>query len=87
MPGFVAIENFVFDRSKTLVDPTEEKIRAEFKDVRSTFIPIYSIVRIDEVERGGALKIHRISGQQSTNISPLISMPLIPDNDDSEDSQ
>ena len=52
--GFIEIEELVFGkRSEIVVDPSEEKIRAEFSNVKRSYIPMHSIVRIDEVDQVG----------------------------------
>src|SRR5690606_17671119 len=56
--GFIEVEDFVFDeRSQMLVDPSEEKLKMEFQDVKRSFIPLQAILRIDEVEKTGVAKI------------------------------
>ena len=56
--GFIEIEDYVFDeRSKVVVDPSEEKLKAEFSGVKRSFIPIQAVIRIDEVEKSGTSKI------------------------------
>ncbi len=56
--GFIELGDFVFGESATIViDPSEEKLRSEFENVRSTYIPMHSVVRIDEVEKRGNNKI------------------------------
>jgi len=56
--GFVEIEELVFGENSTVVvDPGEERLKSEFADVKRSFIPMHSIVRIDEVEKEGAGKI------------------------------
>lgn len=63
MFGFVEIEELVFgERTSVVVDPSEEKIKAEFENVRRTYLPMHSIVRIDEVDKQGASKISKIEG-------------------------
>lgn len=58
MPGFVEIEKLVFgERSSILVDPGEEKLKAEFANVVRTFVPVHAIVRIDQVDRAGQARI------------------------------
>ncbi len=58
MFGFVVIENFVFgEHTELVVDPSEERLKAEFSQVKRTYIPMHSIVRIDEVAQKGAAKI------------------------------
>jgi hypothetical protein len=66
MIGFVEIEKLVFGEKTTLlVDPTEEKLKTEFANVERSYVPIHSIVRIDEVSKRGAARIHAVSGDQS----------------------
>ena len=70
--GFIEIEEIVFgERSKVVVDPSEEKLKTEFKDVRRTYIPMHNIVRIDEVEREGQAKITAIEGGKSATPIPF----------------
>ena len=58
IPGFVQIEDLVFgERSKVVVDPTEEKLKTELAGVRRLHVPMHAVVRIDEVEREGAGRI------------------------------
>ncbi len=52
--GFVQIEDIVFgQRSSVVVDPSEERLKTEFSGVKRFFVPIYSVMRIDEVEKEG----------------------------------
>jgi len=61
--GFVEVEELVFgERSSVVVDPGEEKIKSEFKDVRRTYLPMHSIIRIDEVDKQGTAKISKLEG-------------------------
>jgi len=63
MMGFIEVGNIIFgERSKLLVDPAEEKLKSEFGDVKHTYIPHHSIIRIDEVEKEGKNKIHDSDG-------------------------
>ena len=56
--GFLEIEEFVFgERTQVVVDPSEEKLKAPFYGVIRSYIPMQSIVRIDEVERLGVATI------------------------------
>jgi|SRR5690554_3309544 len=56
--GFIEVEEFLFDeRSQMLVDPSEEKLKQEFQDVKRSFIPLQAVLRIDEVEKTGVAKI------------------------------
>lgn len=61
--GFVAVEELVFgERTTVVVDPSEERIKAEFENVRRTYLPLHSIVRIDEVDKQGTSKISKFEG-------------------------
>ncbi len=61
--GFVEVEKLVFgERTTVVVDPSEEKIKSEFENVRRTFLPMHSIIRIDEVDKQGASKVSKIEG-------------------------
>lgn len=79
--GFIEIEDFVFDeRSKVVVDPGEEKLKAEFNGVKRSFIPIQAIIRIDEVEKSGVSKI-----SSGDNVTPF-PVSLVGGKADSQDS-
>ena len=61
--GFVEVEELVFgERSSVVLDPSEEKIKSEFKGVKRTHLPMHSIVRIDEVDKEGTSKISKVEG-------------------------
>jgi len=61
--GFVEVEDLVFgERSALVVDPSEEKIKSEFEGVRRTHLPLHSVIRIDEVRKGGVSKISAVDG-------------------------
>ena len=61
--GFVEIEELVFgERSTVVVDPGEEKIKAEFAGVKRTYVPLHSILRIDEVRKQGVSKVSAYEG-------------------------
>jgi hypothetical protein len=65
--GFIEVERLVFgERSTVVIDPSEERIRNEFADVRRTYLPIHSILRIDVVEKPG---ISKISAAEGSNVS------------------
>ena len=63
MYGFVTIEQLTFsERSSVVVDPSEEKLKTEFDSVKRCYIPMHSVIRIDEVEKQGVSKISEASG-------------------------
>lgn len=56
--GFIEVETWLFgERSQLLVDPAEEKLKGAFSGVKRSFIPMTSVIRIDEVEQQGTAKI------------------------------
>ncbi|MFT0211238.1 DUF1820 family protein [Pseudomonas sp. F1_0610] len=73
--GFLEVEELVFgERTQVVVDPSEEKLKAQFDGVVRTYVPLHSIVRIDEVERLG---VARISDAAGGNVMPF-PMPVPP---------
>jgi hypothetical protein len=63
MFGFVEVEELVFGERTTLViDPSEEKIKSEFENVKRTYLPMHAIIRIDEVDKQGVSKISKLEG-------------------------
>ena len=66
--GFIEVSDLVFDMTEGLVvDPTEEKMREEFKDARVLHLPIQSVLRVEEVaKRGQCLIRDRKSGEKVT---------------------
>lgn len=65
--GFVEVEQLVFgERSKLLIDSSEERLKTEFDGVTRTYIPMHSIVRIDQVERAGRGRISSSDGKVTT---------------------
>jgi len=63
MWGFIQLEEFVFgNRSELLVDPGEEKLKQEFADVNTCYVPMQAIIRIDEVRSEGVARISEAKG-------------------------
>jgi hypothetical protein len=58
MFGFIEVEELIFgEKSTVLVDPSEEKIQSEFAGVKRTYLPLHSVIRIDEVRKSGVSKV------------------------------
>lgn len=71
MYAFVEVEDLIFgERTTVVVDPAEEKLKAEFEGVRRTYIPLQAVIRIDEVTREGASKIIATDGVAG-NVTPF----------------
>ncbi len=74
--GFVEVEELVFGtRAGVVVDPGEERIQSEFAGVKRTFLPLHSIVRIDEVRKQGVSKISAFEGANVTQFPVPIYTP------------
>ena len=59
--GFVSVADLLFDEHTSIViDPAEEKLKAEFAGVQRLLLPMHSIIRIEEVESRGQNKILEI---------------------------
>jgi hypothetical protein len=73
--GYTEIAELVFEPAGAglVVDPTEERLREEFKDTRALHLPMQAVVRIEEVERRGPLAIR--DSQSGEKIMPF---PLAP---------
>ena len=70
--GFIEVEQMVFgERSTVVVDPSEEKIKSEFENVKRTYLPMHSIIRIDEVDKQGTSKISKVEGNVTQFPMPI----------------
>ncbi len=67
--GFIELKELVFGNHSLVVDPAEERLKNEFSGVRTTYIPMHSILRIDEVEKEGIGKIREITTKHSNNVA------------------
>ena len=73
--GFVEIEELVFgERTKVVVDPSEERLQREFDGVRRCYLPMHSILRIDEVEKAGVSRI--ADGAEKKESGKITPFPL-----------
>lgn len=69
MFGFVEVEGLLFgERSQVVVDPSEERLKTEFKGVSRVYVPMHSVVRIDEVEKEGVPRITKQEEESEDNI-------------------
>ena len=70
--GFVEIEELVFgERAGVVLDPSEERIKSEFEGVKRSFLPMHSVLRIDEVSKRGNSKITQFDGNVTPFPSPV----------------
>lgn len=81
MYGFVEVEELIFDDSqiKEAKDQEEasgqqetkrnfEKLKLEFTGVKRSFIPLPSIIRIDEMEKPGVVKVSQSKDDPAGNV-------------------
>jgi hypothetical protein len=67
--GFVEVEEVLFgERSQIVVDPSEERLKKEFEGVERFYVPLHSVVRIDQVDRQGTPRISE-AGQAKGNVA------------------
>ncbi len=74
--GFLEVEELIFSsRTALVVDPTEEKIKAEFEGVKRTYLPLHSVLRVDEVKEQGVSKITSLEGASNVAQFPMMYSP------------
>ena len=72
MFGFIEVEELIFgEKTSVVVDPTEENLKTEFEGVKRTYIPMHSIIRIDEVEKSGTSKISEVKSTDKIATLPF----------------
>lgn len=83
MYAFIEVADIIFgERSKLVVDPSEERLKAEFSQVNRTYVPLHAVVRIDEVAKEGVNKIiDKPATSGDSNITPFPMPPLQPKRD------
>lgn len=71
--SFTEVRDLVFQAAGEglLVDPSEERLREEFKDTRALHLPMHSIVRIEEVVARGAAAIREAGTGEKVTPFPL----------------
>jgi len=73
--GFIEIGDFVWDtHTSVVVDPSHERLKAEFSEVTKTYIPMHNVLRIDSVNKKGSAKITKLdtkSDKVTTFPSPI----------------
>ena len=74
--GFIEIESLVFgEKTSLVVDPSEEKIKTEFEGVKRTYVPMHSVLRIDEVYEQGVSKVSKAEGGNVTQMPNTVFVP------------
>lgn len=70
MYGFVEVGEIVFEDNSVIIDPAEDRLKDEFKNVKTTYIPQQAIIRIDYVSRKGVAKIID-TNEAKSNVKPI----------------
>ena len=69
--GFIEAEELIFgEKASVLIDPGEERLRAEFINVKRSYIPLHAIMRIDEVIKEGLPKIRELGDKSNISSFP-----------------
>ncbi|MCS7206011.1 MAG: DUF1820 family protein [Leptospiraceae bacterium] len=77
--GFIEIEDLVFgEKSQVLVDPNEDSLKKEFENTKRLYIPVHSILRIEEIDKELDLKPRIINIKDMTPRTPTIYTPPDP---------
>jgi hypothetical protein len=86
MYGFIEVEELLFDES-LISDASDEaeakisfdKLKFEFTGVKRSFIPLPSVIRIDEMEKPGVVKVSPSKEDMTGNVrhfpSPIFKRP------------
>jgi hypothetical protein len=69
--GFVEVANLLWNqKSSVVIDPSEDSLKHEFAGVKRFYVPMHSVIRIDEVDHEGVSKIVG-STEKGGSISPF----------------
>ena len=63
------------ERTQVVVDPSEERLQREFKGVQRTYLPMHSVLRIDQVTKQGTARIRDVERPESRKVTPF-PMPI-----------
>ncbi len=77
--GFTQVGDLDFAQNESVVvDPTEEKLREEFKDTKVLHLPMQCVVRIEEVEKRGNLSIRDAQNGEKIMADVVRHFPIAP---------
>lgn len=69
--GFVEVSQLLWSqKSSVVIDPSEDSLKHEFQGVKRFYVPMHSVIRIDEVDHEGTAKIFAATGSAGT-VSPF----------------
>ena len=68
MFAFVEIADIIFgERSKLVVDPSEEQLKSQFSGVKRTYIPLHSVVALAVAAKAEAYTVEAVRGEVETS--------------------
>ena len=69
--GFVEIRGLMFEQhSSVVIDPSEERLKDEFRGVEKILVPMHLVTRIDQVETQGENRILELDNDLD-NVTPF----------------
>lgn len=69
--GFISLSDLVFDvTTGVVIDPVEEQLKNEFKDVEVLHIPQHHVVRIEQVKQKKTCRIKRLHNNEILSTLP-----------------
>ncbi|MFC3192934.1 DUF1820 family protein [Marinicella sediminis] len=72
--GFMSITDIQFDhRDALVIDPVEEQLKSEFKDVEVLHVPIQQIIKVEQVSQKKSCKISAL--KTDNVITPMRKQP------------
>ena len=70
MFGFIEVSNLLWaQKSSVVIDPSEDSLRHEFEGVKRFYVPMHSVIRVDEVDHEGVAKI--VATGQAAGVAPF----------------
>ena len=68
--GFVEVHGLLFDEhTSVVIDPSEERLKEEFRNTKRLMIPMHTVIRIEEMEKRGQNQI--IDADPQDNVTPF----------------
>jgi len=68
--GFVEVAHLLWSqKSSVVIDPSEDSLKHEFAGVKRFFVPMHSVIRIDEVDHEGIAKI--VGSTEKGSVAPF----------------
>ena len=76
MFGFIEVSHLLWSqKSSVVIDPSEDSLRHEFAGVKRFYVPMHSVMRIDEVDHEGAAKVSAAGGAGTVSPFPVFIPP------------